>query len=73
MADSQCARVKISDAQVIGKSSDGITTAWIQDATGGTNVKTFTPMERIYNLKGVRINQLKRGINIVNGQKVMVK
>ena len=32
-----------------------------------------TPMESIYNLMGVRISQLKRGINIVNGQKVMVK
>lgn len=131
LADGQRARVRISDAQVIGKSSDGVTTAWIQDATGGaavryssivdklykiedtwvkdetkmddvtilailsakdtttnqllplsmtsgsatgiTSVKTSTPMESIYNLMGVRISQLKRGINIVNGQKVMVK
>ena len=42
-------------------------------ATGITSVKTSTPMESIYNLMGVRISQLKRGINIVNGQKVMVK
>ena len=44
-----------------------------EPATGITNVKTFNHMESIYNLMGVRMNQLKRGLNIVNGQKVMVK
>lgn len=39
LADGQCARVRITDAQVIGKSADGITTAWIQDVTGGAAVR----------------------------------
>ena len=39
LADGQCARVRITDAQVIGKSSDGISTAWIQDETGGAAVR----------------------------------
>ena len=41
--------------------------------TGITNVNAPNHMESIYNLMGVRMNQLKRGLNIVNGQKVMVK
>ena len=39
LEDGKCARVKISDAQVIGKSADGVTTVWIQDVTGGAAIK----------------------------------
>lgn len=39
LEDGTCARVQISDAQVIGKSADGVTTAWVQDATGGAAVR----------------------------------
>ena len=44
-----------------------------EPTTGITNVKTFNQIESIYNLMGIRMNQLNRGLNIVNGQKVMVK
>ena len=39
LEDGQCARVRMTDAQVIGKSADGASTAWIQDATGGAAVR----------------------------------
>jgi len=39
LEDGALARVQISDAQVIGKSADGVTTAWIQDATGGASLQ----------------------------------
>ncbi len=44
----------------------------------GTGIETihnsqFTVKNSIYNLQGVRMNSLKKGLNIVNGKKVMVK
>lgn len=36
LADGACAKVTLTDAEVIGVSADGYSSAWIQDATGGT-------------------------------------
>lgn len=43
------------------------------DATGIVNVDTGKEPQRIYNLQGVRVNQLQHGLNIVNGQILLVK
>ena len=46
-------------------------------AASGTGINTVnaanTDNVNIYNLQGVRLNQLQRGLNIVNGRKVMMK
>jgi predicted butyrate kinase (DUF1464 family) len=46
-------------------------------AASGTGIETVnaanTDNVNIYNLQGVRLNQLQRGLNIVNGRKVMMK
>lgn len=44
----------------------------------GTGIETihnsqFTVSKSIYNLQGMRLNSLQKGLNIVNGKKVMVK
>ena len=45
----------------------------VQSATGIKDVKTTDSLEKkIYNIQGVRLNKLQRGINIVNGKKVLV-
>ena len=42
--------------------------------TGITNVTTEQPAIRgIYNLNGQRVNELQKGINIVNGKKILNK
>ena len=43
------------------------------DATGIVNAAANAEPLRIYNLQGVRLNQLQRGVNIVDGQLLMVK
>ena len=46
------------------------------DATGITNITELTEKAEtgaIYNINGQRINTLQKGINIVNGKKVLVK
>lgn len=44
-------------------------------STGISNIHTEVNAEnvQIYNLQGVRLNKLQKGINIVNGKKVVVK
>ena len=53
--------------QIAPMTTDGV-------VTGIRTVRT-TASDRqvIYNLQGVRLNQLQRGINIVNGKKIVVK
>lgn len=45
--------------------------------TSGTGIENVVVNEsnlvNIYNLQGVRLNQLQRGINIVNGKKIVIK
>ena len=44
------------------------------DATGIANVNAANADHvAIFNLQGVRLNQLQKGINIVNGKKVVIK
>ena len=44
------------------------------EATGISEVESGKwKVESCYNLQGVRLNQLQRGINIVNGKKVVIK
>ena len=45
------------------------------NATGITETRQATPeeAEAIFNLAGQRINKMQRGVNIVNGRKVLVK
>ena len=49
--------------------------AIVADATGIENVQrsTLNVQPAIYNLQGVRLNGLQKGLNIVNGKKVIVK
>ena len=46
-----------------------------ESGTGIENVDNsrFTVNNAIYNLQGIRLNSLQRGLNIVNGKKVLVK
>jgi hypothetical protein len=43
------------------------------DETGINEVSAANNSDAIYNLQGVRQNQLQKGLNIVNGKKVLVK
>jgi hypothetical protein len=49
----------------------------ISVTTGGTGIANVHAVDvdkvAIYNLQGVRMNQLQRGLNIVNGKKVVIK
>ena len=49
----------------------------ISITTGGTGIAEVNAANAeqvaIYNLQGVRLNQLQKGINIVNGKKVVIK
>ena len=49
--------------------------AIVADATGIENVHNsqFTVNNSIYNLQGIRLNGLQKGINIINGKKVVIK
>jgi hypothetical protein len=49
--------------------------AIVADATGIENVHNsqFTVNNSIYNLQGIRLNGLQKGLNIVNGKKVVIK
>ena len=41
------------------------------DATGISTVETFTEEGAIFNLAGQRLQKMQKGINIVNGKKVL--
>jgi hypothetical protein len=49
--------------------------AIVAGATGIENVHNsqFTVNNSIYNLQGIRLNGLQKGLNIVNGKKVVIK
>ena len=49
--------------------------AIVADASGIENVQrsTFNVQPAIYNLQGVRLSGLQKGLNIVNGKKVVIK
>ena len=49
--------------------------AIVADATGIETIHNsqFTVKNSIYNLQGIRLNGLQRGLNIVNGKKVVIK
>ena len=49
--------------------------AIVADASGIENVHNsqFTVNNSIYNLQGVRLSGLQKGLNIVNGKKVVIK
>ena len=64
-------------AILVGKSTTENQLLPISITTAGTGIAnvnaTNTDNVEIYNLQGVRLNQLQRGINIVSGKKVFVK
>ncbi|MGN0233489.1 MAG: hypothetical protein ACI4B5_03580 [Bacteroidaceae bacterium] len=41
--------------------------------TGVEQIETVTGDQTIYNLQGVQLNKAQKGVNIINGRKVMVK
>ena len=43
------------------------------EATGISDVKNVPSIEGIYNLQGQRISQPRKGLNIINGKKVIIK
>ena len=47
----------------------------ITNTTGISNINAGVDTDNmvIYNLQGVRLNQLQKGLNIVNGKKIMIK
>ena len=44
-----------------------------EQATGITNVNAVNTNATIYNLQGVRLNKVQRGLNIVDGKKIIIK
>lgn len=65
-------------AILVGKSSTENQLLPISITTGTNGITTIangatSADAQIYNLQGVRLNQLQRGVNIVNGKKVVVK
>ena len=44
-----------------------------QDATAISEVEATSAAKTIFNAAGQRINTLQKGLNIVNGKKVLVK
>ena len=59
----------------IENSSDSFTGEFYAQTTGIVEATSKKPevMDGIYNLQGQRINTLQKGLNIVNGRKVLVK
>lgn len=49
--------------------------AIVADATGIETIhhSQFTVKNSIYNLQGIRLNSLQKGLNIVNGKKIVIK
>lgn len=49
--------------------------AIVANGTGIENIQpsTFNTQPSIYNLQGIRLNSLQKGLNIVNGKKVVIK
>lgn len=47
--------------------------AFNEEITGINEVTTTTDNGVIFNLQGVRLNKMQKGLNVVNGKKVMVK
>ena len=45
----------------------------IDDISDYNNAKNLNESKAIYNLAGQRLNKMQKGINIVNGKKIMVK
>ena len=51
----------------------GFTFVFDDDATGIEDIKDLKDSNVIYNVAGQRIQKMQKGINIVNGKKIMVK
>jgi hypothetical protein len=49
--------------------------AIVTNATGIETIHNsqFTVSNSIYNLQGIRLNSLQKGLNIVNGKKIVIK
>ena len=64
-------------AILVGKSATENQLMPISITTGGTGIANVNAANAdhvaIYNLQGVRLNQLQKGIHIVNGKKVVIK
>jgi hypothetical protein len=64
-------------AILVGKSATENQLLPISVTTGGTGIAnvnaTHVDNVAIYNLQGARMSQLQRGLNIVNGKKVVIK
>ena len=64
-------------AILVGKSATENQLMPISITTGGTGIANVNAANAdhvaIYNLQGARLNQLQKGINIVNGKKVVIK
>ena len=54
-----------------GEGVKALTFVFEDDATGISTVESFTEEGAIYNLAGQRIQKMQKGINIVNGKKVL--
>ncbi|MBQ9176826.1 MAG: hypothetical protein IJ139_08160, partial [Bacteroidaceae bacterium] len=47
--------------------------AGVKDATAINGVNAAQQVEGIYNAQGQKLDQMQRGLNIVNGKKVLIK
>ena len=56
-----------------GAASRGFFALQFNDETGISDVNATVNEGAIYNLQGVRMSQLHKGLNIMNGKKIMVK
>ncbi len=65
------AYLKVADSDIAGARSLGI--QFDGETTGIESVGQEAESNVIYNLQGVRMNQLQKGLNIMNGKKIIVK
>lgn len=57
-----------------GPYKDTTTFTWFELATGIASIKTDAVQEKvIYDIKGVQLHQPRKGLNIVDGKKILVK
>jgi hypothetical protein len=61
------------DAKTVGTFANSTFNVTVGDATGINSISFDDPNAEIYNLNGQRVNNVKKGVYIVNGKKAIVK
>ena len=72
--DAEASNVVLSDVNAVRhEAASAKATLTTDDATSISELKSNESVNVIFNLAGQRLNKMQRGINIVNGKKIVVK